>query len=74
VENFNEVAYFDYTSTKENEADILTRELSRVIFERHRAKIIKWASRRTILGASQSELGGEGGLSCVFLRTSFQIL
>jgi hypothetical protein len=36
----NEVAYFDYTSTKENEADMLTKALSRDVFERHRAKIM----------------------------------
>jgi hypothetical protein len=36
----NEVACFDYTSTKENEADMLTKALSRDVFERHRAKIM----------------------------------
>jgi hypothetical protein len=36
----NEVAYFDYTTTKENEADMLTKALSRDVFEHHRAKIM----------------------------------
>jgi hypothetical protein len=36
----NGVAYFDYTSTKENEADMFTKELSKDIFERHRAKVM----------------------------------
>lgn len=34
------VAKFDYTSTKDNEADMFTKELSKDVFERHRAKVM----------------------------------
>jgi hypothetical protein len=37
----NEVAYFDYTSTKENKASMCTKELSKDVIERHRAKIME---------------------------------
>jgi hypothetical protein len=45
----NGVAYFDYTNTKDNEADMLTKELDRESFQRH---------RRKIMGEPQNRPGG----------------
>jgi hypothetical protein len=45
----NKVAYFDYTNSKENEADMFTKELDKESFERH---------RRAVMGEPQERPGG----------------